>query len=277
MNCINGFSMNLFKFAFILLVIPSYSTASPGRGNGGSLLSKAEIEKLGQLIVDGDDPDQIIALLGSNRLLKHSPTTAAPLRKMIELNRFKSLESLIPLIDFVVDSEYDSYVVAMRLLLEYGLKLHRKEICYYLCSWDFIALTNYSYGDKFWLSSTMDWTVPELVELVSRRPHAINFLTPQTFVLSGLDNAERGLMLLEFLHQSTFNSGAVLFRKRPFEPTKMLRHFVVNNVAMADADMAKIITRLIEVGAVVNQFLLNDLMAFHPNYELSIQAVADCF
>jgi hypothetical protein len=251
---------------------PKKATPSPKRGSEDTFLSKAEIDQLGQLIAEGDYPSEISNLL-AGRQINYSPTVSNHLIEMIEQDRHRSFEVLLPLVNFANGSEIDSYVVAMQLLLMKSFRLHRLEICNFLCSWDFIMITNYCYGDSFWLLPTMKWSVEELVDLVKHRPHVINFLTPQRKVLSDCEDVERGLMLLDFLQQCENINEAVFFRKHRLDPTKMLAHFVKHNISLDDKDMASIITHLIDLGANVNEEIIGETNYYHPSHVLSLRAL----
>lgn len=263
--------MNILKVLFVFYCSLSIVLTAPY----GNRLTDNESEQLSQILDAGDTPKAIAALLGDNRRLTQSPYVMRHLHRMIELNRLQSLQYILTVIDFLPGTSFDSYIIVMPLLLVESFSRHRPEVCEFLCTLGFNIPTNYWYGDSCWLNQTIEWTVPELVDFVRRRPRLINFLTPQRYPLNECRNVEHGLMLLDFLCQANTIDKARAVARQPFEPTTMLREFVDKRINLGDEDSARIISRLVELGANLDEGLIARLAETDPSRTASIQTIKD--
>jgi hypothetical protein len=164
-------------------------------------------------------------------------------------------------------------MIVMPLLLVESFTRHRPRVCEFICTLDFNIPASYWFGDSFWLRQTIEWTVSELVEIGRRWPRLINFLTPLRNALRECRNVENGLLLLDFLYQTSTIDGMVAVARQPFDPTTMLREFVSKHISLGDEESARIISRLIDLGANIDQELLDSLAKNDPSRTVSLQTI----
>jgi hypothetical protein len=65
----------------------------------------------------------------------------------------------------------------------------------------------------------------------------------------------------------------VAVARQPFDPTTMLREFVSKHISLGDEDSARIISRLIDLGANIDQELLDSLAKNDPSRTVSLQTI----
>jgi hypothetical protein len=243
----------------LLLLSPILSAPSPptDSADGRQAVSLGEISRL---LGEGDDPDQLAVYL-DGRLLSYSPAVAAQLQRAIRLHRPGSFRHLFDRTTFLAAHRYN-YNTHITDFLGLAVWEHQPEICEYLLG---IAFQIDGYSTCFWAREPFPWTIEELVELVRRHPRFAAFTAPRRGSMAAARSLEAATRMLDFAEQlQAFDNGflgSVLN-----QPTALLEG-LVENQRLPEEAMIVLFSRLFQLGAVVDNGIINLFALNHPNHQ----------
>lgn len=246
-----------------------HSFASSSGDRTGEL-SIEESARLGQLIIEGDDP-QALANLLANRRIPHNVQIQAHLESMIKLERTKSLAYLFPKI-----TNKDRFDVVD--LLDVAFKEHRPEICHLLLvedhdSYEFL-LNDENFQDLtgFWDKHPFLWTEEELEDLIVDNPDLVEAICPTAdFIFNELWDLETTLLAIRLTRRFAIDD----YPEQGYDPADMLKAAL--DSGFDDNYLAETIKCLIELGSDVTEEMRNQFSQSHPDHSRSRIVLSEGF
>jgi hypothetical protein len=232
-------------------------------------LSREDSARIDELIQAGDYPEALAEVVGEHRIAWTD--IKDHIGSITRRNCFRSFEYLLPRIQFEAGEK--SHRLSP-LLLD-ALARHQPEICDVLLSQDFDAthLANALYFPyTFWIERQLfRWTIEELVALVVRHPKLIGIIEPDSW--EQCTDVERCLLMLNIMPHMKHVDQEIARRRRA-HPENILRR-LMHNDHLADEDMILVLTRLFQMGAPLNEEIIDDFYDAKPEYAETLQFLRD--
>jgi hypothetical protein len=258
------------RFFIILTILASaaFVASAPVSGHEQVILhlSQKDTGRIEELIVAGDNPDALAEVVGAHRI--HVAEIAWHLNEIVRLDRFRTLGYLLPRLEYV-----DRHSLLTRLLLD-GLNGHHPEVCDVLLSQNF-QLAPFAYGafcHTFWISEgPFHWTLDELVHIVTRHPRLIGMIEPESW--RHCLTTERCLLMIDFLRHLTTVDEEVANAHRT-QPNYLMER-IIGNLHIGGEGMVRIMARLVDMGAALNDDFIDLLRWLAPSHFRAIQFLRD--
>lgn len=224
--------------------------------------------EVSSLLAEGDDCERLAAYLGDH-VLEHSLEVDDRLEAAIRLNRPGSFRCLYAHIHF---PDPLGYIHTRQLSYYLGLALlhHQPEICDFLLEIDFQILGR---GTRFWEQVPFLWAADELVDIVRRHPRLFAYIVPEWNPLPTTASFAAATTMVDFFER-ILEGDKDLFQRGYNCPKKLLECLVRNEV-LADAEMASLFARLLQMGAEVRKEVLEMIVEMHPNYVMAYETLLD--
>jgi hypothetical protein len=233
--------------------------------DGFRQLSPTESSKLGEIIAQGDNPEDIVNFLHDNQLengFACSFATNDHLRQMVLGNRIASLKILLPLVKF----PEDGYTGDLNGLLMLAVWECHPEICDFLMSQPF---RHYWQPIPFWNYQSYKWATQELIDLVSRHPIFRKNFAALGETMATCSSVGVGLAMIEFNHH--FATKDIHFASiEGFQPASLMNG-LLRNERLNDEDMTTIASRLFELGVDVDYETCTAFIQSHPEHQRTYQ------
>lgn len=274
--------MHLFQYLLCLIYLISFAFASDrsasdvsDRSASGNLsdgssdedytLTAEESARLGKLILEGDDKQAIVDLLGDGPY-EYGPEFRGHLQAMIELDRVSSFEYLLSNLE-------EKKCADMIDLLDFTLMEHKVEACQCILNngdddeyGALVTMDNDYELLGFWTQRPFLWTEEELFELAETDRFLLHYICPRpAFFGLGLD-APTTMLGVNLL--------CVFGREDDYFWEDLAE--ILEDVLGTDLDddgMAGIIKYLIEEEADVSQEMCDEFAERHPNHTNSAIAL----
>lgn len=271
--------MNLPRCLLYLSYLLSFTLAAAGTpyeydsdslSDECELFSAEQMASLGQLIIDGDDP-QAIARLLNDRSIRHSGEVQEHLHTMIQHGRTRSFEYLF---GKCIQKGHEGMVQ----LIDLALQEHRAGICRAMLEYDaeyFAALLEDDDGypislTGFWRRRPFLWREAELEGLLRDFPDlACSICPPADRLFDDALDLEPTLLAIrltlryvEFYHYG-----------QRYAPADFLAAALSSR--LGDESMAQIIICIVEHGADVTEEMRDQFVQAHPEHPHSGLALGD--
>jgi hypothetical protein len=236
------------------------------------VLSPDDAAQLGKISRFEDNPKQLAEFLASCHCDHPVPNAGiqSVLSEMVLLGR---TESFILLFSRLAPGKTELWKKA---LLQRAAARHRFEICDYLLSQDFNIDSFFAVFGRVPRKETLATFRPDILqlkELARRHPQRIWEMAPQPGWLLHLSDTQLIIFLLDFIHYCRSISPS-FFCLPYFQPSALLQ-LVLRNKSLIDADMTTVITRLVDIGARVNEEIRVAFRKERPNHLQSLRTLAE--
>jgi hypothetical protein len=220
------------------------------------------------LLTDGDAGERLAAYLG-DRIVLYSPSVDSQLKEAIRLHRPDFFRCLFGHTRFLA-AHLNSYGQQLTNYLNIALVHHQPEICDFLLEIDFQILGR---GTRFWGQVPFLWAADELVDIVRRHPRLFAYIVPEWNPLPTTASFAAATTMVDFFER-ILEGDKDLFQRGYNCPKKLLECLVRNEV-LADAEMASLFARLLQMGAEVRKEVLEMIVEMHPNYVMAYETLLD--
>jgi hypothetical protein len=119
----------------------------------------------------------------------------------------------------------------------------------------------------FWNKMPFPWTTDELVDLARRHPRFATYMAPRWHTLAWCPNIGAATNILDYIER--VQSFDECFQSNPHcHPTTLLDGMAENQI-FTDQELASLSERLVGLGAIVNQEVINLFDRHHPDFQLA--------
>lgn len=263
--------MHLSALLLALFVGAVHVFSAPAQEQCDALihLSPEASARLGELIVEDDDPDALADVLGDHRV---SWTEVDDLVSLTaRRNRFRSMEFLLSRVNFV-----GRQTNRLAAILFDALVAHKPEICDVLLAQDFepsyLAIV-FNFRQSFWTGTSFGhsvpflWTLNELVYLVTSHPRLTRLIEPRAW--EHCPDVQRFMLMLDILPHMAALDQEIANSER-VHPTYIL-HQVVRNENLNGEDMRLVLDRLLQMDAVLDAEIFTEFRHAHAEDHLNVQ------
>lgn len=250
--------MNYYKLVVTLLASASIVSASSStsssypypNADGGFQLVGDQLARLEGLVRVEDSPERLSAILGDCGKIRCNVHVIDIFFDMIRLNRIESFKILLNRVN--IDARKTSH------LLGFASSVPNFEVCEYL------LLRGVGVRLQFWYNTATGSGVTAIMrEFVARHPDKIMSVMPRSSIMRDQE-IECILALLEFIDFCKSLS-QVLDNEEEYQPSAMLIEALQNRY-LDDAALAICITRLLNMGGVVDRDSLESFKQNRPDY-----------
>jgi hypothetical protein len=245
---------NLFT---VFLATVALGCAAPYPRKPSYELTGVDALRARDIIAAEDNPRLLSDSFGDHRYLSYNDNTTGILNQLIEHNRINSFMSFFPRVNFGAFSWK-----RIGMLFYRAARAHRFEICDYLMSQEFRI------GDA-WYESLQDWDIIQLKNLLAGHHTRILEMTPGHWTLCYDTNAAVILIKLEIIEYCR-SINPDFANKPEYHPTNLLRN-VIRNEKFDDADLARILSKILSMGPTVDKEIVESFKASHPFFDDSNQ------
>jgi hypothetical protein len=245
-----------FKVCLTLLASTALFSAVPFHVTE---LSTADFVAIEAIITQGDEADQIQAILHDDCHLNQSYFSARLLRHMIERDRVKSFAFIYNRIDSSTDylpSRFSDNDKSGLLLLAF--QNHSLEIFDFLLGLDLY----YHYWHGFWPLAG-HWTTKELRDILARHPRKARLFTSSLY-----SSSAEAINMEETLDRIAIN--LLVSDDLRCHPTIMLGDLINSKAWGTDEEFATLFSRLVDAGAEVSEEMRSTFSEKYPNHELAM-------
>lgn len=232
--------------------------------SGACELAIFDTWRIKDIIRDEDSPERLSEILGPcQRITSEQAPFLNPLSEVIQYNRVESFKYLYP--RFCAEPR----VYMNRKYLKEAVELRRFDIIKYLMSQDPVV---HSGLYPTWGATSLE-DLQELKAIASSHPDKVFDLVPFDSDLRNSENAQEALTLIDFIEHCRYING-ILAQMQMYQPSSLLRE-IIQNRSLGDDEMVRVLERLFNLGANIDQLTLRDLREAHPDYDLSIGFLTD--
>lgn len=242
--------------AYVVSAAPYFRFHEPGVYD----LSDADVARLRGIIATEDNPQLLSEDFGHRRCFRYDANISSLLTDMIEHNRFRSFMLFFPHVNF---GPYANARISR--LFDLAARTHLFEIC------DYLLTQVFPIGDG-WYDSLHTWDNAVLRALIAGHQDRISELAPDFYNLMFQANAEAILTKLDIIEYCKSINRA--FAENNDYRSSNLFLLVIQNDNFDDADMARILEKVLSMGPDVDPMLVQEFQMNHANFEASNQLLS---